>query len=197
MMDRSNFWCIWDQGLRKLPYMASVRGDEKIIFYLIFGRPGISEVSSSAEPDRWGAVEGRRHFVEILKIFDKFKKIFYILRNFKGFWEIFNNSRVFWEPRASIWLGFLLKIIEIYWKLLKFIEFYWFSSIQKCSARGPRTLLAAAEAISHQTCRPGNRLFRPAPMGGILDGPRTLEPGRRDLGANPRDLGGFSRNSEK
>ena len=45
--------------------------------------------------------------------------------------------------------------------------------------------------------RPGNRLFRPAPIGGFLDGPRTLEPGRRDLGANPRDLGGFSRNSEK
>ena len=33
--------------------MASVRGDKKLIFIGFFGRPGIAEVSSSAEPDRW------------------------------------------------------------------------------------------------------------------------------------------------
>ena len=37
----------------------------------------------------------------------------YILRDFRGFWEILNDSRLFREPRASIWLGFLLKFVEI------------------------------------------------------------------------------------
>ena len=79
MMDWSKFLMYLGSGTSKASIYGICAGRWKNDFYLIFwpagdlgglgvGRPGISEVSSSTKPDRWGAVEGRRHFFEIFAI---------------------------------------------------------------------------------------------------------------------------------